>query len=217
MTERKDDNLPARLVPPEPGTGGRSHWRVTPLGLALVEELAGRGVHVATIARALGMSKDAFRSCRDRQPEVDDAYHAGLAREHDALVSNLREAADGGNIVANIFLLKARHQYREGSATGPREARAQKEGYQLMPLFLVTRPKGAEHLKNPATVHAALVDAADGPAAVLAANALMPNLNTPFEGFDSTQVAATAAGDFIPCVFQGDALGATYAGPGRGA
>lgn len=116
MTDRKDDNLPARLVPPEPGAGGRSHWRVTPLGLALVEELAGRGVHVATIARALGMSKDAFRSCRDRQPEVDDAYHAGLAREHDALVGNLRTAADESNIVANIFLLKARHQYREGEA-----------------------------------------------------------------------------------------------------
>lgn len=111
-----EDKLPARLVPPEPGETGRSHWRVTPLGVSLVEELAGRGVHVATIARALGMSKDAFRSCRDRQPEVDDAYHAGLAREHDALVGNLREAADEGNIVANIFLLKARHQYREGEA-----------------------------------------------------------------------------------------------------
>lgn len=111
-----EDNLPARLVPPEPGETGRSHWRVTPLGIALVEELAGRGCHVSTIARALGMSKDAFRSCRDRQPEVDDAYHAGLAREHDALVGNLRAAADEGNVVANIFLLKARHQYHEGEA-----------------------------------------------------------------------------------------------------
>ncbi len=108
------DNLPARLVPPEPGETGRSHWKITELGLAVVEELAGRGVHVATIARALGMSKDAFRSCRDRQPEVDDAFHRGMAKEHDALVTNLRTAADKGNIVANIFLLKARHQYREG-------------------------------------------------------------------------------------------------------
>lgn len=33
-----------------------------------------------------------------------------------ALVGNLRAAADEGNIVANIFLLKARHQYREGEA-----------------------------------------------------------------------------------------------------
>lgn len=30
MTDRNDDNLPARLVPPEPGETGRSHWRVTP-------------------------------------------------------------------------------------------------------------------------------------------------------------------------------------------
>ena len=86
-----------------------------------------------------------------------------------------------------------------------------------MPLYLVTRPKGASHLRNPSTIHAALVDAADGPAAVLAADALTPHLNTPFAGFDTTQVAATAAGGFVPCVFQGDALGATYTGPGRGA
>ncbi|PHP27503.1 hypothetical protein [Limimaricola cinnabarinus] len=114
MTDNRD--LPARLVPPGSGELGRSHWHVTELGLAVVEELAGRGCHVATIARALGMSKDAFKSCRDRQPEVDEAYHRGLAREHDQLVSNLRAAADDGNIVANIFLLKARHQYREGEA-----------------------------------------------------------------------------------------------------
>lgn len=86
-----------------------------------------------------------------------------------------------------------------------------------MALYLVTRPMGAAHLKNPSAIHSALVDAADGPAAVLAANALTPNLNTPFAGYDTTQVAATAAGGFVPCVFQGDALGATYTGRGRGA
>ncbi|PIE13931.1 MAG: hypothetical protein CSA70_04295 [Rhodobacterales bacterium] len=86
-----------------------------------------------------------------------------------------------------------------------------------MALFLVTRPRGAEHLKNPSGIHAALVDAADGAAAVIAANALVQHLNTPFAGFDTTQVAATAAGGFAPCVFQGDCLGATYTGPGRGA
>lgn len=85
-----------------------------------------------------------------------------------------------------------------------------------MALFLVTCPRGAEHLRNPSGIHAALVDAADGAAAILAANALVPNLNTPFAGFDTTQVAATAAGGFAPCVFQGDALGSTYTGPGRG-
>lgn len=86
-----------------------------------------------------------------------------------------------------------------------------------MALFLETRPRGADHLRNPSGIHAALVDAADGPAAILAANALAPRLNNPFNGFDTTQVAATAAGGFAPCVFQGDALGTTYTGPGRGA
>lgn len=86
-----------------------------------------------------------------------------------------------------------------------------------MALYLVTRPRGAEHLKNPSGIHAALVDAANGPAAITAANALAPQLNAPFDGFDTTQVAATAAGGFSTCVFQGDALGTTYTGPGRGA
>ena len=36
-----DIDLPARLVPPEPGAGGRSHWEVTPRGLEIIEE-AGR-------------------------------------------------------------------------------------------------------------------------------------------------------------------------------
>ena len=86
-----------------------------------------------------------------------------------------------------------------------------------MPLYLITRPRGAEHLRNPSGTHAALVDAASGPAAITAANALVMHLGAPFNGYDTTQVAATAAGGFVPCVFQGDALGATYTGPGRGA
>lgn len=86
-----------------------------------------------------------------------------------------------------------------------------------MALFLVTRPRKAEHLKNPSGIHAALVDAADGPAAITAANALAPRLNDPFAGYDATQVAATAAGGFVSAIVQGDVLGDAYSGPGRGA
>ena len=86
-----------------------------------------------------------------------------------------------------------------------------------MALYLVTRPRGAEHLKNPAAIHAALVDAADGAAAIAAANALPPSLNAPFAEYDTTQVAATAAGSFVPAIVQGDVLGDAYSGPGRGA
>ena len=108
------DDLPSRKVNPGPGGSGRSHFVVGARGIKIIEELSARGCHLTTIARALRMSKDALQACRARQPEVEEAYQRGLATEHDALVSNLRAAANEGNVVANLFLLKARHGYREG-------------------------------------------------------------------------------------------------------
>ncbi len=70
----------------------------------------------------------------------------------------------------------------------------------MMPLFLVTRPKGAEHLRNSATLHGAVVEAADGTAAIAAANALAIRHNAPFAGFDTTQFAATAEAGFVPAL-----------------
>ena len=108
------DDLPSRKVNPGPGGQGRSHYVVGARGIKIIEELSARGCHQTTIAKALRMSVDSFKACRARQPEVEEAYQRGLGTEHDALVSNLRAAADTGNVVANIFLLKARHAYREG-------------------------------------------------------------------------------------------------------
>lgn len=86
-----------------------------------------------------------------------------------------------------------------------------------MALFLVTRPKGAENLRNPSGLHAAIVDAADAASAIVAANALAPHLNDPFAGYDATQIAATADGGFVPAMVQGDVLGDAYSGarPGQ--
>ena len=93
-----------------------------------------------------------------------------------------------------------------------------------MPLYLVTRPHGASHMRNSAGIHAALVDAANAPAAIAAANALtaagtanVARMDTPFDGYTATQVAATAQPGFIPAIVQGDVLGAAYSGPSRGA
>ena len=108
------DDLPSRKVNPGPGGQGRSHYVVGVRGIKIIEELSARGCHQTTIAKALRMSVDSFKACRARQPEVEEAYQRGLGTEHDALVSNLRKAANDGNVVANIFLLKARHAYREG-------------------------------------------------------------------------------------------------------
>lgn len=111
MTEGTKPELPSRRVV---NSEGKSEWRVGRRGLKVVEELAARGVAVATIARALHMGKDAFRNVRERQPEVQEALDRGRAREHDALVARLYESAMEGNVVAGIFLLKARHSYVEG-------------------------------------------------------------------------------------------------------
>lgn len=108
------DDLPSRKVNPGPGGQGRSHYVVGARGIKIIEELAGRGCHLTTIAKALRMSVDAFKACRARQPEVEEAYQRGLGIEHDALTGNLRKLADDGNVVANLFLLKTRHGYREG-------------------------------------------------------------------------------------------------------
>ena len=108
------DDLPSRKVNPGPGGQGRSHYVVGVRGIKIIEELSARGCHQTTIAKALRMSVDSFKACRARQPEVEEAYQRGLGTEHDALVSNLRAAANEGNVVANIFLLKARQAYREG-------------------------------------------------------------------------------------------------------
>jgi len=93
-----------------------------------------------------------------------------------------------------------------------------------MPLYLVTRPKDAPNLRNMAGIHAALVDAANGPAAIAAANALtaagtanVARMDAPFAGYTATQVATTAQPGFVPALVQGDVLGSTYSGPARGA
>lgn len=109
-----DDKLPVRLTGPGPGGQGRSSYKVGAKGLKIVEELAARGCSVTTIARALRMHASTFREVRQRDPAVEEAYQRGLAVEHDALTGNLRTLADSGNVVANLFLLKTRHGYREG-------------------------------------------------------------------------------------------------------
>jgi len=105
--------IPARRVV---NAAGKSEWRIGRRGLKVVEELAERGVAVATIAKALRMGKDAFMGCRQRQPEVQEALDRGRAKEHDRLVAKLYELAMEGNVTAVIFALKARPAYREGEA-----------------------------------------------------------------------------------------------------
>ena len=87
--------------------------------LEIVEKACANGCTVEQIAGALGVNRKLFGEWRERYPEIEAAMTAGRAVEHDALVGALFKAATrekGPNLVAAIFLLKARHAYREGEA-----------------------------------------------------------------------------------------------------
>ena len=107
----KRPELPSRRIT---NSLGKSEIVVTPTGLQIVEELAAKGCSVVTIAAALGVNKETFVHMRRRDPAVEEAFENGRAKEHDRLVANLNTAAAGGNVVASIFLLRARHGYQSG-------------------------------------------------------------------------------------------------------
>lgn len=112
MPDKKPE-LPARLVGPGPGAVGAAKWIVTDTGIKMVEDLTARGVTLTSIAKVLGMDTATLRLVRQRQPEVEEAYQRGLAREEEVLVGNLRKSANEGNVLAGIFLLRSRHGYQE--------------------------------------------------------------------------------------------------------
>lgn len=83
-----------------------------------IENLAADGRTVVGVAAALGTSKDRLRRWLDEDPALLDAFERGRERERYNLHNKLYRAAMRGNIVAAMFLLKARHGYREGDQSG---------------------------------------------------------------------------------------------------
>lgn len=106
---------PVRRVYPGKGGQGRSHFEVTPKGLAIIKKLAANGCKLDTIAAALGCSRDTLAACRQRQVEVQEALDAGRAVMHDELVGILMAQARAGAFIPAIFLLKSVFGYREGA------------------------------------------------------------------------------------------------------
>ncbi len=81
---------------------------------ARIAALAATGHSVVGIARGLNTSNDTLRRWVDEYPELAEALARGREAERFALHNVLYRAAKRGNIVAAMFLLKARHGYREG-------------------------------------------------------------------------------------------------------
>lgn len=90
-----------------------------PNAVDIVQKACENGCTVEQISEALGVDRKLFNDWRERYPEIDMAMQAGRAVEHDKLVGVLFKAATHEkkpNLVAAIFLLKARHGYQEGVA-----------------------------------------------------------------------------------------------------
>lgn len=82
-----------------------------------IEMLAATGHSLVGIARGLNTSKDVLSRWLDDDPTLAEALARGREAERFALHDVLFRAAKRGNIVAAMFLLKARHGYREGDQT----------------------------------------------------------------------------------------------------
>lgn len=85
--------------------------------VARVRELSAEGHSTVAIAQQLGVGRKTLDKWRAEFPEIDEAYREGVDRERYTLHNVLVEKAKAGNIVAAMFLLKARHGYREGDQT----------------------------------------------------------------------------------------------------
>lgn len=86
---------------------------VQPPALDIITNMSRLGHPVTSIAAALGISRETLNQCRKRQPEVEEAFAAGLGGLEHELVHTLLEAARKGQVAAAMFLLKCRHGYRE--------------------------------------------------------------------------------------------------------
>ncbi len=83
----------------------------------IIKNTASRGCTERTIASALGASFDTWQRWREDFPELKEAYDQARAVEHDQLVGVLFEKAMAGDSTAAMFLLKCRHNYRDGGIT----------------------------------------------------------------------------------------------------
>lgn len=93
--------------------------KVPPPGAAkVIREATARGASQRGVAMALGCCIDVLIRWLDEYPDLKEAFAEGREKERAALHNVLFEAAMNGAVVPALFLLKARHGYREGEQEG---------------------------------------------------------------------------------------------------
>ncbi|AKG14823.2 hypothetical protein [Moraxella bovoculi] len=82
--------------------------------IKMIEDMTAKGHSIPNIAKACNISKSLLYVWREKFPEVERAFELGRERErHDLHNVLYQQAMEKGNITAAIFLLKARHGYKE--------------------------------------------------------------------------------------------------------
>lgn len=81
-----------------------------------IKHWASEAASVKAIARRLGVSLETLNTWMDRYPKLREAMDEGREEEHQMLFQALVKQLDKSPTPA-IFLLKARHGYREGDQT----------------------------------------------------------------------------------------------------
>lgn len=99
---------------------------ITPAGLQVIERMAAAGQDQRTIAARLGVDRKTLTDLRDRDPAVAEAWGRGHAALADELTHILLQHAREGNVIAAIFLTKARLNWRDqGPVDGGPDNRVQ--------------------------------------------------------------------------------------------
>ena len=81
---------------------------VAALDLEKIEDLADKGLTLEQIAAALGIDVRTLYNHRKKFREVGEAINRGAANGIATIANKLFEAANNGNVTAQIFFLKAR-------------------------------------------------------------------------------------------------------------
>lgn len=107
--------LDAPTVSPHGKTIGRPRKQPPTDAAERITALAADGFSVLGVARRMGVNQEVLARWFDEQPALKEAFDVGRENERYALHNMLyRLATEGGDKIAAMFLLKARHGYREG-------------------------------------------------------------------------------------------------------
>jgi len=95
---------------------GRKKIQLKKTDYSKISRLASRGVNETDIVKALGISYPAWLRIKDEDEKARQALDEARRKEEAELVGVLYEAAvNEKNLTAAMFLLKARHGYKEGA------------------------------------------------------------------------------------------------------